>query len=142
MNPPALTVCQPYADLILLPEGAPDYKRVENRTWYMRHRGQLIIHAGKSREWLYGPAEEDAKRVYGAILGIATVIDCLSVGEIEAGRHDSKYPWLRTHRHTNGPFCIVLKDCKRFAEPIPYRGQQGLFWIKEPDVLARVRAQL
>lgn len=129
----ALTVCQPYADLILLPESDPHHKRVENRTWYMRYRGPLIIHAGKSRDWL-GFGDDGSKRVFGAILGIATVADCLPVGEIRAGLHNSRYPWIREHKHAEGPFCIVLKDCRRFAEPIPYRGKQGLFdvpWPKE-----------
>lgn len=137
----ALTVCQPYADLILLPESDPLRKRVENRTWFMHYRGPLIIHAGKSREWL-GFGDDGSKRVFGAILGIANVIDCLPISEIEDGKHDERYPWIQYHRHTEGPCCVVLTDCKRFAEPIPYRGKQGLFPILEADVLERVRAQL
>src|SRR3546814_4442712 len=43
----ALTICQPYAELILL-----GLKRVENRSKPTRHRGPLLIHAGKSRDWL------------------------------------------------------------------------------------------
>jgi hypothetical protein len=43
----ALTICQPYAHLIVRGE-----KRVENRTWPTRYTGPLAIHAGKSRQWL------------------------------------------------------------------------------------------
>ena len=46
----ALTICQPYAELIL--RGA---KLVENRTWWppVQLIGQrFAIHSGKSRKWL------------------------------------------------------------------------------------------
>lgn len=43
----AITICQPYAELIACGE-----KRVENRTWPTNHRGMLYIHAGKNRSWL------------------------------------------------------------------------------------------
>ena len=41
-----ITICQPYAELILLGE-----KRVENRTWPTNYRGTIGIHAGKSKAW-------------------------------------------------------------------------------------------
>lgn len=48
----ALTICQPYASLVMLPESDPRHKRVENRRWATKFRGRLAIHAGKSRNWL------------------------------------------------------------------------------------------
>ena len=42
----ALTVRQPYAHFI-----ACDQKRVENRPWATSYRGDIVIHAGKSRTW-------------------------------------------------------------------------------------------
>jgi hypothetical protein len=45
----ALSVCQPFASLIISGE-----KRVENRRWSTSYRGPLLIHAGKSRKWLGG----------------------------------------------------------------------------------------
>ncbi|MFA7254088.1 MAG: hypothetical protein WC107_06075, partial [Patescibacteria group bacterium] len=50
----ALTVCQPYASLIVGWPGIDpdDVKRVENRTWPTSYHGPLLIHAGKSRLWL------------------------------------------------------------------------------------------
>lgn len=43
-----LTVCQPYASLIVGWEGIDqaDVKRVENRKWRPAYRGPLLIHAG------------------------------------------------------------------------------------------------
>ena len=121
----ALTICQPYASMSFW-----GGKRVENRTWETLYRGPLLIHAGKSRAWLVG--DEHAQRlVFGAILGRAALIDVLHIREIDRGAYDSRYPWLREHPHTHGPFCWVFGRITAFAAPIPWRGAQGLFNV--PD---------
>ena len=132
----ALTICQPYAHLIVRGE-----KLVENRDWPTRHRGQLAIHAGKSREWL-GERDETFYRnialdplVFGAIVGQATIVDCLHIDAIRDGTHDMKYPWLREHRHTLGVWCWVLQNVIRFERPISWRGAQGLWDIPDEKIL-------
>jgi hypothetical protein len=84
----ALTICQPYAHLIL--RGA---KRVENREWPTNYRGRLYIHAGKSRSWL-GPIEDGkeidygiplASMAFGAVVAIATLADCVHIDKVGKG---------------------------------------------------------
>lgn len=116
----ALTICQPYAHLIAI--GA---KRVENRTWPTRYRGPLLIHAGKSREWLGGA--ESTGMAFGAVIATATLVDCLHIDAVERGEHTRIYPWLRDHEHTVGPWCWVLADVAAIPEPVPARGAQGLW---------------
>lgn len=117
----ALTVCQPYAELIARGE-----KVIENRTWETRMRGPLVIHAGKSREWL----DDDDECLYpgmpfGAIVAVANLYDCV---------HVSKLPeHLQGNEHANGPWCWLLKDIRRIG-PIPYRGAQGLWDIPSADL--------
>lgn len=125
----ALTICQPYAHLI-----AEGEKRVENRKWYTRYRGLLAIHAGKSREWLDLDDEglDDSgyavnEMAFGAVVAIAELIDCLSIAEIRSGRWDEKYPWIKNHLHTEGPFCFVLGNVLKLKRPIPVSGAQGLW---------------
>lgn len=130
----ALTICQPYAHLIV--RGT---KRVENRKWPTRYRGPLAIHAGKSRDWLHGDeashlSEAGDPLAFGAVVGTATLVDVLHISQIERGECDSHYPWLREHAHTEGPWCWVLHDVRRLA-PIPWRGAQGL-WNLPDAVLA------
>lgn len=138
----ALTICQPYAELIARGE-----KRVENRTWPTRYRGPLYIHAGKSRQWLDLELEhgEEIDRPsgifvsmldFGAIVATAQLIDCLHVNPILCGAHDEQYPWLRAHKHVNGPWCWVLDRVQRLPQPIPYRGAQGLFDVTLPEMRA------
>jgi hypothetical protein len=129
----ALTICQPYAELI-----ARGDKRVENREWPTNYRGPLMIHAGKSRDWLGGATsydlwkEFDRKIEFGAIVAKAHLVACLHIDQIEAGKYDEVFPWLREHPHTNGTWCWVLVDVERLAEAIPWRGAQGL-WNYLPD---------
>lgn len=43
----AITILQPWAALI-----ACGAKKIETRSWYTDHRGQIAIHAGKSEKYL------------------------------------------------------------------------------------------
>ena len=65
---------------------------------------------------------------HGAIVGIANLAACFARG-VDPGQASAyrRFPWLRGHEHVEGPFCWVLTECRRFPEPIPYRGAQGLF---------------
>lgn len=130
----ALTICQPYAELIALGQ-----KRVENRTWPTKYRGQMYIHAGKSRQWLDIELDDSLHEYdvgtglylecmeFGAIIAAATLVDCLHVDSILRGDHDKKYPWLSGHYHVNGPWCWVLDNVSRTPEPIKVNGAQGLW---------------
>lgn len=95
----ALTICQPYAHLIVSGD-----KRVENRTWTTNYRGPLYIHAGKSREWL---DEDDLKTypsmAFGAVVAVATLVDCVLYSSV--GRKDRLWSWLLDHAHASGPWC-------------------------------------
>ncbi len=126
----ALTICQPYAELIARGE-----KLVENRTWYTAYRGPLLIHAGKSRAWL---SEGDSANLpFGAVVAVARVVACLRTSAPNWGRMEH----LRSHAHTHGPLCWVLEDVTRLREPVFVNGAQGL-WEPSSELVARVSAQM
>lgn len=151
----AITICQPYAHLIVI-----GHKRVENRTWPTSYRGPLLIHAGKSKAWLSttevapwkDPAELQygvplADMAFGAIVGVAEMTGCvgISTGPNGSTFHNDaavklRWPWIHSHEHTEGPFCFVLENVHRFETPIPYRGAQGFFDI--PDDIVRDALEL
>ena len=143
----ALTVCQPYATLIL--EGS---KRVENRTWETKYRGRMYIHAGRDRSWLSiqdrdgveweMAADRPVDRLpFGAVVGMATLVDCVPMDEIEAGKYDEKYPWLSTHEHAIGPWCWIFAERPTPLGPWPWKGRQGLFDIN-PIELERIASRV
>ena len=128
----ALTICQPYAELIVAGE-----KRVENRRWGTSFRGEFLIHAGKSRAWLDSYEPLPASMEFGAIVGVARLTDCLPLARIRAAFPlPSRLSWLRDHAHVEGPWCFVLADVRRLQWPIPFRGAQGFFEIDEADLAA------
>jgi activating signal cointegrator 1 len=143
-----LTICQPHAHSICLPGHHPDAKRVENRIWRTSFRGQIGIHAGKSRSWLDRDPDRPGYDLsgfkisdmhFGAIVAIADLVDCIEVnsgvdgsgrfGPIPVKPLPKGFEWVLTHAHTEGPFAWILQNVRVLAEPIPKSGAQGLwFW--------------
>ena len=119
-NMKAVTVCQPYAELI-----ARGDKVIENRTWPTSYRGPLLIHAGKSRDWL---DDEDEylmpNMAFGAVVATARLVACL---DLRVKWWPPQWRHLRDNEHANGPWCWILEDVKRLPQPVSMRGAQGLW---------------
>lgn len=119
----ALSIRQPWAWLIV-----NGYKDIENRDWYIGHRGELLVHAAKGMtrdEYedaqslchsmnppINLPAPDDLER--GGIVGSTNVTGCV---------RESESPWFF------GKFGAQLKDSKPLPFR-PYRGQLGLFEVQ------------
>ena len=119
----ALSIRQPWADFIL-----NHGKDIENRTWGTGYRGKLLIHASKTVDddaaveaYHNGQVPFGYTPTTGAIIGMVTLTAC--------GRSNS-------HWAEPGMTHWTLDQPVRFTDPIPYRGQQGLF-----DVPAEVVAE-
>lgn len=110
----ALTICQPYAELIARGE-----KVIENRTWATSYRGPLAIHAGKSRDWLDDGDEALYPGMpFGAVVAVAELYDCVRVERLPCELQDNE--------HANGPWCWLLRNIQRVT-PIAQSGAQGLW---------------
>jgi hypothetical protein len=97
-----------------------------NRTWATKHRGPILIHAGKTLDpYFYqirqdvlaqGVEFPDAKHIErGGIVGQANIVDCVT---------ESSSEWF------SGPYGFVLED----AQPLPFqpcKGQLGIFDLCE-----------
>ena len=120
----ALTICQPYAELIARGE-----KVVENRTWPTAYRGPLAIHAGKSRAWLDASDEEKYRNMaFVAIVATADLVACLPrLYPADPYNWPDRWRHLADHAHANGPWCFVLENVRRLAAPVPCRGMLGLW---------------
>lgn len=109
----ALTIHQPWASLIMA-----GIKDIENRRWSTKHRGPLWVHAGRATDST--ASATGARRLLdtddlpaGMVLGLVTVTDVVQ-------HHPSQ--WAE-----HGYWHWILADPRPLAEPIPFRGSQGLW---------------
>jgi hypothetical protein len=163
---PVLTIRQPWCWSIV--QGG---KPVENRPWKMTYYGSLWLHAGARSRWdpagAHSPLVQAAwkKRVrgipgwpglpvsdvelgrattlmpFGAIAALAEVRDCHHaercwMWSIAAGGPVLCSPWA-----VDGQWHIELANVRPLAEPMPYRGKLGL-WYLPAEVEEQARAQL
>ncbi len=129
-----LTTRQPFASLIIY-----GVKDVENRSRRTHCQGQLLIHAGKAwsaEGWdrVLECADKAAPKWdlqlmrtachamawRGFILGTVDLVDCVQDSSSEWAE-DDMYHW-------------ILENPQPFDEPIPWRGQQGLWQITEAEL--------
>ncbi len=125
----ALSIQQPWADAILRLG-----KDVENRTWPLRYRGPILIHAGKrydreGEEFLPTVAGipfpnlesflASARERCGGIVGMVEICDC---------RGYSRSPWFV------GPYGFFLWRAQELPFT-PCRGSLGLFNLEVPPAL-------
>lgn len=137
-----ITVSQPYAHLISLPDDHPEAKRVENRTWTDKYRGPIAIHAGKGLTYLHDDDWELwPNMAFGAIVAVAHLATILRVEEIATGFVLHHYPFLTAHKHIEGPYCWVLTSVRRLATPVECPGKRGL-WDLPKAVAAKALAEV
>lgn len=124
-----LTIIEPWATLIV-----DGYKKYEFRTWKTNYRGKILIHAGMNlkKDMLERFKDYNLKCSKGAIIGEATLVDCilvnkkfekelLEIDNIVYGRstHKMKYAWK-------------LDNIIKYDNPIFVKGKLGL-WNYEED---------
>lgn len=121
-------------------------KNIENRDWYHRYRGPVLIHASKfwrdeeikldngsarmmakdaGRQGLGGTGGmftfSDMQQRLGCIVGVADIVDCVSL-------HPS--PWFV------GKFGFVLENVRPIKQPFAVKGALGFFPVDvSPDQL-------
>ena len=120
----ALTIREPWASLII-----NGHKKYEFRSWKTNYRGQILIHAGINieKEMLDKFKNYNLSYVKGAIIGEATLVDCILVDKefndsllkIDStvygkSNHVEKYAWK-------------LDNVIKYDVPIYCKGQLGLW---------------
>jgi hypothetical protein len=115
-------------------------KKIETRSWYTNYRGHLLIHAAKRRptksdfyyicsalkDFGYDEQSLLSDLPLGMIVCEVNLIYCTrTMGYIPDGLEG------KLGDYTKGRFMWTTENSKRFAEPIPWKGQQGFFNV--PD---------
>lgn len=158
----ALTIIQPFALLITLPDSHPMHKRVENRTWAPPKSllgATIAIHAGAARK--YGGESVDvlakhyeldvAAMPFGAVVATAVLVDAVSVDWMHnSSTADPLWTslsgkpvddWIRQHKHMEGPWGWVLADVRPLPAPLPWKGAQGL-WEMPAEAITKAFAHV
>lgn len=147
---PALSILQPWPHMIF-----HHHKLIENRMWTTNVRGTILIHTGKSTR-LIAPAysqmitEElrgrgyaqcpqvgsfDIQRqlVYGALVGVASLVCCTrhrALAVQKAHEFNPDCPISQdVYADPEAQGYLVFAQVAKFAAPIPYRGERGIFQI-------------
>lgn len=141
----AITIIQPWATLLALEE-----KGNETRSRRTHYRGPIAIHAGqkidraaceqepiKSTLAKYGYTAENLPT--GAVLAIANLSECWAIGvDYESGMPflfngeggATKSVSLKEEKfgdYSFGRSALQMSDVQQLPEPIPAKGQQGLW---------------
>lgn len=124
-----LSVSQPFADLIVSGK-----KTIELRKWNTNFRGEFLIHSPTKIR------TQDCQRlgmvvaslVVGAIVGKAVLYGVKEYHTKKEWERDRKYH-LAGPEFSGSKFGFMLKSAKKFAIPIPYKGQLGFFDVTLPD---------
>ncbi|OUN01378.1 MAG: hypothetical protein BAA04_07105 [Firmicutes bacterium ZCTH02-B6] len=141
-----LTVLQPWATLIAI--GA---KRIETRSWPTSYRGPVLIHAGKSREYLHvavfagwagplwGRFPKPEQLPLGAVVAVADLVDCVQMTEA----YIAKVPMdeRRFGYYLPGRYAWHLANVRALDKPVPAQGQRGL-WRPSQELLKAVESRV
>lgn len=128
-----LSLWQPWAMLIAI--GAKEY---ETRHWNTSYRGELVIHAAKKRDAetlaalhtlqesgvLARMPQRWSPLHFGCALCIVTLTDCIPT---EIIRESLSVQERAFGNYSSGRYAWKLENVRAFPQPIPIRGQQGLW---------------
>lgn len=150
----AITIYEPWAMLIRV-----DLKRWETRSWQTPYRGPILIHAGRSIDYvdILGSARfashvrrgiEEAKAAGqlflsrtlhpGCVVARALLVDCRPTRVVaqEIDDHERAFGDFGA-----GRFAWKLESVTPLPDPLPWRGMQGL-WTPPATLVAAVEAQI
>ncbi len=134
----AITIMQPFATLIAIGE-----KHFETRCWPTKYRGDLLIHAGKGKNYLFLCEGEPFKSVLakhgynknnlpiGEIIAKVNLTNCIKIDGIQTMFDVSNKK--QNINETNfgdwdiGRYAWRLENIESLKEPIPVKGQQRLW---------------
>lgn len=142
----ALSLMEPWATFMAL-----GLKTVETRSWVAHYRGEVMIHASKSKECL-GLANEILARAglelrfpeghpwpLGKIVAVVDLSECLHTGHFLPGKNITVADYCMGD-YSSGRFGFRTRNLWKVPEPVECRGALG-FWLVPAEIAQRVLAQ-
>lgn len=143
-----LSLWQPWCSFVVL-----GLRLIETRGRRTHIRGRFAVHAAAKPQYRDELADLitrsginprqwglDEELPLGALVGLATIEDCVPVEEKHPRLISMQYHENIFGNYSPGRFAWLLKDVVAFKNPIPCKGRQGWFNLP-PEVEARVKEQ-
>jgi activating signal cointegrator 1 len=142
----AISLWQPWASLWL-----SDAKIHETRHWPTRHKGWLLVHAAKRAIDDFGGERLDEicdglwghhwglELPRGALIGMVNLIACERTEDVYSPKEFHSSDNYECGDFSAGRYGWRRGKFKVFDQPIPYRGQQGMFEVPD-NILPKIAA--
>lgn len=125
-----ISLWQPWASAM-----ASGIKRNETRSWFLGHRGDLVICSAKRKptpEEVGGDYDEALKLPYGFALCVVEVSECVP-SDLFHG--PNALPLASEERelgdYTPGRWIWLTQNCRKLKQPVPIKGHQGLWLLDD-----------
>ena len=125
-----LTIQEPYATFIM-----QGLKKIETRSWKTNYRGEIYIHAGKSKQFLKTIDNEQVLSLvkqnnmnYGKIICKTELVDCIYMTEEFIEYIKINYPEeYKLGIYKVGRYAWILKNTKKLNTKIPAKGKLNIW---------------
>lgn len=124
-----ISIIEPWASLI-----KEKVKYIETRSWKTNYRGKIYIHASlkkvpKKDERINNLISllENKNFKYGHIIAEATLVDCIYMDDEFISKIKNNNKEYICGEYSIGRYAWVLKDIKELNEPIPAKGNLGIW---------------
>lgn len=129
-----LSVCQPYADLIVSGK-----KTIELRRWNTNFRGEFLVHAPTAIKQIDCQRLKISKKlVTGTIIGKVEIHDVKKYNSKSEVKNDYK-KHLASKNFFDRSYGFLLKNAKAFRTPITCKGKLGFFDVKLPKTKIKTK---
>ena len=133
-----LSIKEPYASLIV-----NNIKKIETRSWKTKYRGELLIHASKTKEKnLTKEVVSISKKIHincGKIIGKANLKDCVYMDEEFIKKIKENPIEFQTGVYKVGRYAWILEDIKPLV-PIPAKGKLNIWdYDGEYELLNKIK---
>ncbi len=124
-----VSIIEPWASLI-----KEKVKYIETRSWKTNYRGKIYIHASlkkvpKKDERINNLINllSNKEFKYGHIIAEATLVDCIYMDEEFLSKIKDNNQEYICGEYSLGRYAWILKDIKELKEPIPAKGNLGIW---------------
>lgn len=129
-----LTIQEPYATFIM-----HGMKKIETRSWKTKYRGEIYIHAGKSKKFLKRIHNNKVLKLleniglnYGNIICKAELIDCVYMTKdfIDKVKTENNYEYI-LGEYAVGRYAWILQNVQEIDQKIHAKGKLNIWTYPE-----------